>query len=238
MSDQGQIAAIVLAAGTSRRMRSSHKLLLPLNNRPILEHVLIAALASQADPIVLVLGYQADLIRTVLEGYRSVPAITWVENPHYLRGMSSSIHVGIQTLLNMKKNPQCDGAMILLGDQPLISFEVMNRLIEVRQQSHQPIVVPFYAGKRGNPVLFEKSIFPELLAITGDEGGRSVIQRHLHDVAMVEMEYPGVHMDIDTWEDYERYRQCGEAISEQAEQSECDRRADTARASSPPGHGS
>src|SRR5260370_19042111 len=196
---QGPIAAIILAAGTSSRMGSSHKLLLPLKNRPILEHVLIAALASQADPIILVLGYQADLVRTALKGYLSVPAVTWVENPHYLRGMSSSLHVGIQTLLNMKKNPQCDGAMILLGDQPLISFEVMIRLIEVRQHSHQRIVVPCYAGKRGNPVLFEKSIFPDLLAITGDEGGRKFIQQHPHDVAMVEMEYPGIHMDIYQW---------------------------------------
>ncbi len=204
MSDQGPIAAIILAAGISRRMGSSHKLLLPLKNRPMLEHVLIAALASQADPIILVLGCQADLIRAALKEYLTVPAITWVENPHYLQGMSSSLHVGIQTLLNMKKTPQCDGAVILLGDQPLISPEVINRLIEARQQSHQRIVVPFYAGKRGNPVLFEKSLFPELLAITGDEGGRKVIQQHPHDVAMVEMEYPAIHMDIDTWEDYER----------------------------------
>jgi molybdenum cofactor cytidylyltransferase len=205
MDDQGPIAAIILAAGTSSRMGPSHKLLLPLKNRPILEYALTAALASQADPIVVVLGYQADLVRTALEGYLSVPAITWVENPHYLQGMSSSLHVGIQTLLNVKKHPQCDGAMILLGDQPLISSEVINRLIKAKYQTHQRIVVPFYAGKRGNPALFEKSIFPELLATTGDEGGRSVIQQHPHDVAMVEMEYPGMHMDIDTWEDYQWY---------------------------------
>ncbi len=203
MDDQGPIAAIILAAGTSSRMESSHKLLLPLKNRPILEHVLIAALASQADPIVLVLGYQADLVRTALERYLSVPAITWVENPHYLQGMSSSLHVGIQTLLNLKKNSQCDGAMILLGDQPLISSEVIDHLIKAKYQSHQRIVVPFYAGKRGNPALFERSMFPELLLTTGDEGGRSVIRRHPHDVAIVEMEYPGMHMDIDTWEDYQ-----------------------------------
>ncbi len=201
MAYPAQIGAIILAAGTSRRMGTSHKLLLPLKNRPILEHVLIATLASQADPVVLVLGYQADLLRTALEEYLNVPAVTWVENSHYMQGMSSSLHIGIHTLLD--KNAQCDGAMILLGDQPLISSEVIDRLIEVRQQSHQRIVVPFYARKRGNPVLFEKSLFPELLAITGDEGGRSVIQRHAQDIAIVEIEYPDMHMDIDTWEDYQ-----------------------------------
>src|SRR5574340_119512 len=94
-------AAIILAAGTSTRMgKGHHKLLLLLNGRPLLAHVIEAALASQARPILLVLGYQADEVRKHIADVIDSPDITILENPNYAQGMSTSMKLGIQTLLS------------------------------------------------------------------------------------------------------------------------------------------
>ncbi len=199
-------AAIILAAGSSSRMgQGRHKLLLPLGTRPVLAHVLEAALASRARPILVVLGYQAEQVRASLGAYTTHPDLTWLDNPDYAQGMSSSLQVGLRAIIDPAV-PQLssDGALILLGDQPLLTARIIDALLATRISSGRRIVAPLYAGKRGNPVLFDASLFPELLTVTGDEGGRKVIERHRQEVATVELESELASYDVDTWESYQR----------------------------------
>jgi molybdenum cofactor cytidylyltransferase len=179
-----------------------HKLLLPLHDRPVLAHVIDAALASQARPIVIVLGHQADLVRTQLPSYTRGSDIIFTENSKYLQGMSTSIHRGIETL--QAQEPSSGSALIILGDQPLITSEVIDTLINTWQQTGKRIVAPLYEGKRGSPVLFDASLFPELLQVTGDEGGRSVLERHRKEVELVEVGNAITNYDVDTWEAYQQ----------------------------------
>lgn len=205
-------AAIILAAGASTRMgEGRHKLLLPLGDRPVLAHVLDAALASRARPIMLVLGYQAERVRAFIPAYIEHPAITVVENPDYVQGMSTSMKLGIQTLLTRgyKKSGEgvIDGALFLTGDQPLITAQVIDRVIETYEASRgmgKRIVAPLYAGQRGNPVLFDAGLFRELLEVTGDEGGRGLLKGHPGEVATIEIGDVAASYDVDTWEAYQQ----------------------------------
>lgn len=206
----GSIAAIILAAGSSSRMGGGrHKLLLPLADRPVLAHVLDAALASVARPIILVLGHQSETVRASIAGYLTHPDLIVVENPDYLEGMSTSMRTGIQTLLarqspGVEEMPTSAGALILLGDQPLVTTEIINTLITTQQVTGKRIVAPLYEGKRGNPTLFAASLFPELLEVSGDEGGRSVLTTHKDELATVEVGSAVTNYDVDTWEAYQQ----------------------------------
>ncbi len=207
-------AAIILAAGSSSRMGAGrHKLLLPLAGRPVLVHVIDATLASQARPIIIVLGYQAKEVRAHLASYVEYPHITIVENPNYQQGMSTSLHMGLRTLMANEQTSSTsivDSALIMLGDQPLITPQMIDTLIATRRTTGQHIVAPLYDGRRGNPVLFDASLFAELLTTTGDEGGRSVIERHRQELATVEVSDPMANYDVDTWEAYQRLLQAWE----------------------------
>ena len=126
-------AAIILAAGSSSRMGGGHhKLLLPLDDRPVIAHVIDASLASQAHPIIVVLGYQSDEVRSKIKDYTNQNHITLVENAQYQQGMSSSLRIGIRTLLtNDYKNElvssKSDSALIVLGDRQPLCEEPLDR---------------------------------------------------------------------------------------------------------------
>ena len=203
-------AAIILAAGSSSRMGAGrHKLLLPLGDRPVLAHVIDATLASQARPIILVLGHQVDQVRTQIAPYITHPNITIIENPMYLDGMSTSMRMGMQTLISngYKKSAlssHIDSALIMLGDQPMITSRIIDNLITMYNATGKRIVAPLYAGKRGSPVLFDASLFHELLEVTGDEGGRTVLERHRQDLELVEMGDALANFDVDTWDAYQQ----------------------------------
>lgn len=204
-------AAIILAAGRSRRMRAGyHKLMLPLAGRPVLAHVLASVKASQAHPIVLVLGYQASEIQQQLApDLANLPDLQIIHNPLYQEGMSTSLRAGIQSLVDngYKKNKQemkIDGAVIILGDQPLLRTEIIDRVIQARREKDAAIVTPLYHGKRGQPSLFSARLFPELLQVSGDEGGKSVIASHKNELATVELGDAMVNYDVDTWEAYQQ----------------------------------
>jgi molybdenum cofactor cytidylyltransferase len=208
MKLQETIAAIILAAGSSSRMGAGrHKLFLPLGERPVLVHVLEAVLAAQTHPIVLVLGHQADQARTLLDPYLHTPDLQVIENAAYKQGMSTSLRAGLQALTDPNgriAQKHIGGAIILLGDQPLITTRIIDSLVTIWQTGGKRIVTPLYNGKRGNPVLFSADLFPELANVTGDEGGRSVIERHRQEVVTVEMEDARASFDVDTWEAYQQ----------------------------------
>jgi len=202
-------AAIILAAGSSSRMGGGkHKLMLPLDGRPVLARVIDATLASQARPIIVVIGHQSAQVRLQIEHYTAYKDVAIIENDQYLQGMSTSLHKGIQIILaNGYKNDllrNVDSTLILLGDQPLITPQIINELITAYRTAGKRIVAPLYKGKRGNPVLFDKSLFRELIEVTGDEGGRTVLERHRDEVELIEMGDTQANFDVDTWEAYEQ----------------------------------
>ncbi len=210
-------AAIILAAGSSTRMGAGrHKLLLPLAGRPVLAHIIDATLSSQARPIIIVLGHHADQVRLLIAPYTEHPAITIVENPDYLQGMSTSLHLGLRTLIAMNRQLAStittiiDSALVLLGDQPLMTTRIIDSLITTWHTTTKPIIAPLYNGKRGNPVLFANSLFTELLETTGDEGGRGVIERRRQEMATIEMGDAMASYDVDTWEAYQQVLQAWE----------------------------
>jgi molybdenum cofactor cytidylyltransferase len=210
MQTHRSTALIILAAGRSSRMGEGHyKLLLPLGDRPVLAHVLAAAQASHARPIVLVIGHQAEQVRTQATPYITRPDLTIVENSAYLQGMSTSLHVGIQALINHDNTtPQVghaiDSVIVLAGDQPLLTSSIIDTLITTRETSGKSIVVSHYNGKRGNPTLFAANLFPELLNIQGDQGGRSILNAHRQDIAIAEHGDPTASYDVDTWNAYQQ----------------------------------
>ena len=213
-------AAIILAAGSSSRIGGGrHKLLLPLGGRPVLAHVIDATLASQARPIMIVLGHQAEQVRAEIAAYTTHPDITIVENPDYLQGMSTSMHIGVRVLISngYKKCGSAyvvDSALILLGDQPMITSRVIDTLITTYKATSKRIVAPLYDGKRGSPVLFDASLFDELLEVTGDEGGRGVLEAHRQEVEVVEMGDAVANYDVDTWEAYQQVLEAWEQKKE------------------------
>lgn len=188
------MAAIILAAGRSSRM-GSHKLLLPYKGRPIVNWVLVAACASQTDPVIIVLGHEAQQVDAALQAERWFLAI---HNPWYADGMSTSLRIGLAAT---PKN--ADGAIILLGDQPLITPEIIDAMIAESARDPDVIIAASYQGRRGNPVLFPRQYFGELEAITGDEGGRSVLARHPEQVRLVEIDDALAGFDVDTPEEYQ-----------------------------------
>ena len=209
MAERSSIAALILAAGSSSRMgEGRHKLLLPLGGHPVLAHTIEAVLASQARPIVIVLGHQAEEVRGQIEAYHSRPEFLSVENSEYLQGMSTSLRAGIRTLMGYDNagdapTPSLDGVLIVLGDQPLMSAAIIDTLIVSKRATGKRILIPFYNGERGNPVLFDASLFPEMLEVTGDTGARSVIERHRSEVARIELGASMASFDVDTWDAYQ-----------------------------------
>jgi molybdenum cofactor cytidylyltransferase len=192
----GPIAAVVLAAGRSSRM-GTHKLLLPLGDRPVIAHVVAAACASGADPVLVVLGHGAERVRAALPPSR----VQIVENPAYAGGMASSLRVGIAAV-----PAECAGALVLLGDQPLITAALLDRLIAAARQAPDTIVSAAYGGRRGSPVYFPRMDFVALEAVAGDEGGRSVLAQHPDRVRLVECADVGSALDVDDPVGYERIR--------------------------------
>lgn len=202
MDHQARTAAIILAAGTSSRMgEAGNKLLLPLANRPVLAHVLQAALGSQARPLLLVLGHQAREIRAQLPELAEA-AMEIVVNADYAQGQSTSLKAGLRALLTTYANQDLTGVIFLLGDQPMITSALIDRLITLRARTGQPIALPLYRGQRGNPVVFSLELAPQLLQISGDEGGRSLIRRYAHAIATLEVDKEETNLDVDTWAAY------------------------------------
>src|SRR5581483_6688072 len=156
MHDQAPLAAIVLAAGRSTRM-DAHKLLLPLGNRPLVAHAVAAACASGAEPVIVVLGHDAGRVAAALPAGRQQVVI----NPSYQEGMATSLRAG---LLALPAEPA--GALILLGDQPFVTLDLIEQVLAAARETPERIVAASYEGQRGNPVYFPRAYFAELRAVT------------------------------------------------------------------------
>jgi molybdenum cofactor cytidylyltransferase len=193
-----RIGALLLAAGQSRRMGGPNKLLAEVDGTPMVAYVARRLLASRARPIIAVLGNQADAVDAALG---KLP-VERVRNPEFAGGLSTSLKRGIAAL-----PPDLEGALICLGDMPLISGRHINRLIAAfNPLEGRAIIVPTRRGKRGNPVLWSKRFFPEMAELAGDVGAKHLIGEHAELVAEVEMDDDAILVDIDTPEALEALR--------------------------------
>ncbi len=194
-----RIGALLLAAGQSRRMGGPNKLLAEIDGSPMAAHVARRLLASKARPIVAVLGNQADAVDAALG---KLP-FERVRNPEFAEGLSTSLKRGISAL-----PADLDGALVCLGDMPLISGRHIDRLIAAfNPLEGRAIIVPTRRGKRGNPVLWAKRFFPEMAELAGDVGAKHLIGEHADLVAEVEMDDDAILVDIDTPEALDALRQ-------------------------------
>lgn len=189
-----KVAAVVLAAGGSTRFGAC-KQLLPWGGGTMLSQVVDTALASSARPVVVVLGNQAKACRAAL-GERMV---TIVVNEEWQRGQSSSVQAGLTAL-----PANVAAALFLLGDQPAITTATLDALIERYAATRAPVTWPELAGLRGNPILFDRALFPELMRLTGDVGGKSVLELYAAQAERVSVPDRGILYDVDTPDDYHR----------------------------------
>ena len=189
------IAAVVLAAGLSRRMGQA-KLLLPVGGRAIVRHAVEAVRAGGVDGVWVVTGPDVEPMAVALAGLD----VQIVVNPAPEEGQASSLRAGIAAL-----PAAVDAALIALGDQPALAPAIIPALLAARRTSAKPIVAPRYRDGPGNPVLFKREVFPELLRLTGDQGARPVIHKEPARVEWVELDLP-MPPDVDTPGDYEKIR--------------------------------
>lgn len=184
--------ALILAAGSSRRM-GSQKLLLPYGQSTIIETVVDNVLKSSVDHVMLVLGANQEEIRDALRQ----KAVQFCYNTEHEKGMLSSVICGIRAL-----PPEAVSVLIFLGDQPGISPSVTNRVIEAYNEELFGIVIPLHEHRRGHPLLVDMKYRKEVEKLDLEEGLRALRHHFPQDVMEVEVDAPGILVDIDTPEDY------------------------------------
>ena len=189
-------SAIILAAGRSKRM-GTQKLLLPWGKTTIVGHIVAQLLSSTLDSVVVVTGHDQ---RSVTEELSGRP-VTFTHNPDYSAGMLSSVRCGLRALPS-----DCQGALVALGDQPMIGTPLIDRMLAAFEATERQILVPLHGGKRGHPLLFASCYFNEILTEFDDIGLRGLLQAHPEDILELQVDMPSVLGDIDHPEDYERER--------------------------------
>ena len=188
------ICAVVLAAGLSRRM-GVQKLLLPFGGKTVILHIVDQLLASNVDKVHVVVGHKAESISAEL----SCRSIYIVNNPNYKSGMLSSVRCGLQ---NLPEN--CRAVLVVLGDQPSITTELIDQMLNTFGTTEKSILVPLYQGKRGHPFLFSTQYRDEILTQYDDVGLRGVLYCHPDDIHELAVSDYSVLCDMDYPEDYRR----------------------------------
>lgn len=185
-----RVAALVLAAGQSRRMGAANKLLIEIEGVPMVARAAAAALSSAAETTLVVTGHQADAVGAALAGM----TLTLVHNPDHGLGLSASLAAGLAALPS-----HIDGAVICLGDMPWIGAAVIDSLIAAFDPpGGRAICLPTHRGKRGNPVLWARCFFAEMQSIEGDRGARELIRKYENAVHESPWDDDSVLRDIDT----------------------------------------
>ena len=191
MPEKGRnIAAVVLAAGRSSRMGGPNKLLAEIAGRPLIRIVVEQALGSRARPVIVVTGHQRERVEAALSGL----AVKFAHNPNFAQGLGTSLKAGIAAL-----PAEVDGAIVCLGDMPQVDAALIDRMISAFNPAMGAlVVVPTIDGKRGNPVVWSRRFFADLMAVEGDVGARHLIGRYTEVVAEVPLTGAAAFTDVDT----------------------------------------
>jgi molybdenum cofactor cytidylyltransferase len=188
--DRKMIGGLLLAAGQSRRMGRANKMLVEVDGAPMVLHAARALLASGVSPVVVVLGHEPEAVEGALAGLD----VTFVRNPDYADGLSTSLIAGLSALPD-----RCIGAVVALGDMPGVGAGDIDSLIDAFDPATgHSICVPTYDSKRGNPVLWARRYFAEMASVSGDVGARHLIGENADQVIEVARDNPGVLIDLDT----------------------------------------
>ena len=192
------VAAIVLAAGRSSRMGPHNKLLQPVDGTTIIARVAHAAIASGANPVIVVTGFEGDRVEEALGGMD----VTFANNPNFDEGMSASIKVGLKAL-----PASSDGVLILLGDMPEVDPNDLKALMAASaNEGREAICIPMRGRRQGNPVLWGAAYFAEMMRLSGDAGAKQLIAMHQQHVIEVLVQSDGIFADVDTPADLARLK--------------------------------
>ena len=189
------VSAVVLAAGSSTRFAGeTPKQLTQIDGVTMVRRVTQAALASKASETIVVTGYQQARVASEVKGLAVHP----VYNRRFQQGLSTSVKTGLWAV-----SDRSSAVLFVPCDQPHIDTVSIDLLVETYRRGRSSILVPAYRGRRGAPVLFDRKFFAELAAITGDEGGRQILERHASEVVEVELHDEAPLLDFDTVEELE-----------------------------------
>jgi molybdenum cofactor cytidylyltransferase len=192
----GTVAGIVLAAGTSSRM-GRNKLFMELEGEALVRRTVSRVAKAGVDPLIVVLGHEADRVRDALDGL----PFQAVVNAEYERGVNSSLRAGIHAA----SETGARAAVVVLADMPFVTTEMIAVLVETYRRSDVPLVISDYDGVNAPPMLYDRSLFPELAASDGQGCGKHVVKRHRHEA--VSASWPAEALtDLDAPEDYERIK--------------------------------
>ncbi|MRG45667.1 NTP transferase domain-containing protein [Chitinophaga sp. SYP-B3965] len=191
MKELSKYGIVILAAGTSRRL-GIPKQLLQYKGDSLLNNAIKTAIQVKATAIVAVLGAEAEILQKGIK-------IATVWNPQFQEGMASSIRSGVQYMMDFEI--PIDHIILMVCDQPHVDTAHLLALIKEQQETGAKIVASFYEDRKGVPALFDQTLFPELLSLTGDMGARGIIEKHEADTAIVP--FPPGAIDIDTDEAYQ-----------------------------------
>ena len=200
------IAAIILAAGRSSRM-DAHKLLLPLNGKPLLAWSIASACDSTARPVIVTLGRAADEVAAALP----TGPYTIVVNQRFAEGMGTSLARAIASL-----PPAVAGALILLGDQPFMPTAVIDAVLAAARAQPARIVTGAYGQRQGHPVYLPRRVFAEALALRDDAGARSIVAREADAVLRIPLEDEHAVFDVDTLSDYQQAQEIARRLAQSA----------------------
>jgi len=176
----------LLAAGESRRWGADNKLLAAIGGKPMVRHAAEAIFKSAIRPVVVVTGHEAAAIEAALVNL----LVSFHHAPDYAEGMSASLKAGVAGVPS-----DCTGALICLGDMPFIRPDTLDRLANAH--AGQAALFPTYQGQRGNPVLLARSLFADIMRLTGDEGARTLLRTIPDQIGELAVDDPGVLRDVD-----------------------------------------
>ena len=186
------ISAVLLAAGQSKRMDGENKLTKEIQGTPLIKHSVKNILASSIDELIVVLGYQKEIIEKLIDKNEK---IKFVFNKDFESGMASSIKSGLNHL-----SEKTEAFFICLGDMPMVNHNIYNQLI--KSKDNKEIIVPTYKGQQGNPVLFDKSMKEKIMNITGDVGAKRILELNKDKILNLEINDQSITKGFDTQDNF------------------------------------
>ena len=186
------ISAILLAACQSKRMNGENKLTKKIKGIPLIKHSVKNILNSSIDELIIVLGYQKDIVEKVIDKNKKTK---FVFNKDFEKGVASSIKAGLNHL-----SEKTEAFFICLGDMPMVNLNIYNQLI--KSINKKEIIVPTYKGQQGNPVLFAKSMKEKIINISGDVGAKKILELNKDKILNLEINDQCVTKDFNTQDNF------------------------------------